>query len=88
MSGYIWGQVLDESGICLRGAVVEIVEGPGTGRKSGQPDDCEAWAYDGYEFRDLSLGATLTLRATAPGYQSQDSELLVPNGGPSIWPRT
>ena len=83
-SGFIWGQVLDQSGLCLHGAVVEIVQGPGTGRKSGQPDECDAWAYVGYEFRDLPLGATVTLRATAPEYQPEDSELRVPNGGPPI----
>ena len=46
-SGYLWGQVVDESGLCLRGAMVEIVEGPGVGQKSGQPDQCDAWAYVG-----------------------------------------
>jgi hypothetical protein len=81
MSGFIWGQVLKESGVCIRGAVVEIVDGPGIGLKSGQPDECGAWDYVGYEFRDLPLGATVTLRATALGYQLEDRELVVRNGG-------
>jgi len=81
-NGYIWGHVLDQSGLCLHGAEVEIVDGPGVGLKSGQSDGCAAWDYDiGYEFRDLQLGATVTLRATTPGYQPQNRELVVQNGG-------
>lgn len=83
-SGFIWGQVLKESGMCIRGAVVEIVDGPGIGLKSGQPDECDAWDYVGYEFHDLPLGATVTLRATASGYQPADRELLVRNGGEPV----
>jgi hypothetical protein len=80
-SGFIWGQVLKESGLCIRGAMVEIIEGPGMGRKSGQPDNCGAWDYDGFSFDDLPLGATVTLRATASGYQPEDREIVVPAGG-------
>ena len=80
-SGFIWGQVLEESGVCIRGAMVEIVEGPGIGRKSGQPDNCGPWDYDGFWFNDLPSGATVTLRATASGYQPEDSVVVVPNGG-------
>ena len=84
MSGFIWGQVLKESGLCIRGAVVEIVGGPGIGLKSGQPDECGAWDYVGYELRDLPLGATVTLRATALGYQQEDRELVVRSGGEPV----
>jgi hypothetical protein len=83
-SGFIWGQVLDQSGLCLDGGVVEIVDGPGIGEKSGQPDGCNAWDYVGYEFRDLPAGATVTLRATASGYQPQDRELVVPSSGEPV----
>lgn len=83
--GFISGYVLDQSGVCLSGAVVEIVEGSGVGRKSNQSGGCTAWDYGNeYEFRDLQLGATVTLRATAPGYQSQDRELVVQNGGSPV----
>ena len=64
--------------------MVEIVRGPGIGRKSGQPDDCDAWDYVAYEFPDLPLGATVTLLAATPGYQPQASELKVPSGGSPI----
>ena len=84
-SGFIYGYVVDQSGICIRGAMVQIVEGPGTGRKSGQADACAAWDYGGeYEFRDLPGGATVTLRASAPGYRSEDRQVVAENGGPGV----
>jgi hypothetical protein len=63
--------------------MVEIVEGPGTTRKSGQPDppECDPWGEVGFMFDDLPLGATVTLRATASGYQPEDREMVVPAGG-------
>jgi hypothetical protein len=83
MTGFIWGQVLDKSGLCIRGGMVEIVAGPGTGRKTGQPDDCGAWDYTGFEFSDLPYRATVTLRASAPGFSPQDREVVALNdGGP------
>jgi hypothetical protein len=81
MSGFIWGQVLVESGACIRGAMVEIVEGSGMGRKSPQPDNCNAWDYDGFWFNDLPLGTTVTIRATASGYEPEDRDVVVPGGG-------
>ena len=81
--GYIWGHVVDDSGICLRGAVVEIIAGPGTGRKATQEIECTAWDYAaGYEFRDLPMGVVLTLRATRNGYRPQERDLVTGNGGP------
>jgi hypothetical protein len=84
-SGYIWGFVVGVSGACVHGAVVEIVQGPGTGRKSAQADGCSAWDYSGgYEFRNVPMGATVALRASAPGYGSQVRELVVQNGGSGV----
>jgi hypothetical protein len=80
-TGLIWGQVLDSSGVCLDGGVVQIVAGPGAGRLSGQPDGCDAWDYVGFELRDLPLGAMVTLRASAPGHRSEDRQLVTPAGG-------
>jgi hypothetical protein len=60
---------------------VEIVDGPGAGRASGQPDECDAWDYVGFEFRDLPLGGTVTLRASAPGYRPEDRQLITQEGG-------
>jgi hypothetical protein len=81
LSGFIWGQVLDESGVCLRGGTVEIVEGPGTGLTSGQPDSRGAWDYVGYDLRNLPLGASVTLRASAQGYRSEDRVVVANNRG-------
>jgi hypothetical protein len=83
LSGIIWGQVLGEGEGCIRGGMVEIVAGPGIGRTSGQPDPplCNPWGEDGFWFYDLPLGATVTLRATAPGYQPEDCDVVVPRGG-------
>jgi hypothetical protein len=83
-NGFIWGQVLEASGACIREGEVEIVAGPGIGRKSGQPEVCGAWDYVGYEFGDLPVGATVTLRAGAPGYRSEERELVVRNGGEPV----
>jgi hypothetical protein len=82
--GFIWGQVLEASGMCIRGGEVEIVAGPGIRRKSGQHEVCGAWDYVGYEFGDLPVGATVTLRAGAPGYRSEERELVVRNGGEPV----
>jgi len=81
MTGFIWGQVIDSTGLCIRGAIVEIVNGLATGHSSRQPDECDAWSYVGYEFRNLPIGATETLRAMAPGYQSQEQQVVAGNGG-------
>lgn len=81
MGGFIWGQVLDSSGVCLPGGMVRIVAGPGTGRASGQPDGCDAWDYGGFSLGDLPLGATVTLRAGAPGHRSEERQLVTQAGG-------
>jgi len=84
MTGFIWGTVVDAAGICIPGATISIVDGPGAGRQSGQPDECNAWDSDGFEFRNLPLDAMVTLRANAPGYQSQERQVRVGNGGPPV----
>ena len=81
-AAYVWGHVVMDSGICIPGAMVEIIAGPGTGRKETQKGPCDAWSYAaGYEFRDLPLGVTVKLRATAKGYGPQERELVTQNGG-------
>ena len=79
--GFIWGQVLDSSGVCLHGGMVQIVDGPGAGRASTQPEVCDAWDYVGFELGDLPLGATVTLRASAPGYRAEERRVVTPAGG-------
>ena len=77
-NGFIWGHVLGpSSGVCLTGAVVEIIAGPGTGQKGVQTEPCDAWSYvAGYAFHNLPVGATVTLRATRQGYVPQERETV------------
>lgn len=80
---FIWGHVLDESGLCILGASVEIVSGPGAGRKAIQEEVCGAWDHvAGFEFRGLPLGVTVTLRASRDGYEAQQRSLVTGRGGP------
>jgi hypothetical protein len=83
--GYVWGHVVMDSGVCISGAVVTVLEGPGMGRSMRQEGPCDAWSYAvGFEFADLPLGARVKLGATADGYDSQELEIVVGNGGPPV----
>lgn len=86
MTGWIWGEVLDSRGACVHQGVVEIIDGPGAGRVSNQPDGCDAWDEPGFEFDDLPIGATLTLRAKAPGYVSEVRQVSVPDRQAGVTP--
>jgi hypothetical protein len=81
MNGFVWGHVVDSTGVCLHGGTVEIVGGPGAGRISRQPDGCDAWDYVGFTFDSLPVGATVTLHASARGHGSEDRQVAVQNGG-------
>jgi hypothetical protein len=86
--GLIWGQVLNQEGICIADAVVEIVGGPVAGRQTIQKGPCDVWGdwvtiVAGYEFHDLPIGVTLKLRATKEGYRPQERETFTGNGP---WP--
>jgi hypothetical protein len=73
----IWGQVLQNTGGCIADAVVEIVNGPGAGRKTIQKGPCDAWDGEaGYVFGDLPSGVTVKLRATKEGYRPQELEAV------------
>ena len=72
-SGYVWGHVVNDQGQCLVDAAVEIVAGTHTGQKVVQQEVCSVWEDSvGFEFRDLPVGATITLRATKEGYQPRE----------------
>jgi hypothetical protein len=81
-SASIWGYVVDGSGICLSGVNIEIVSGPGTGRKVAQTVPCNAWDYgNGFAFDGLPTGSAVTLRATKPGYVQRDVEVVTRTAG-------
>ena len=70
---FLWGMVVDQAGVCIVGATVQVVSGQGLGQSMTQTTPCDAWAYDGgVVFRDLTPGVEMTLRASASGYTAQE----------------
>ena len=83
-SGFIWGHVIEGSGVCIIDAVVEIVAGPNAGQKVVQKESCSAWDEGGFEFKDLPLGVTIRLRATKEGYQPKEVETMAVTHGSAL----
>ena len=79
---FLWGMVVDESGVCIVGATVQVVHGQGVGQSITQVTPCDAWSYDGgVMFRDLTPDVEMTLRASAPGYAAQEKTVVPSLGG-------
>lgn len=77
----LWGMVISESGICIDGATVQVVQGDRPGEKITQATPCDAWGYDGgFVITGVLSGVPVTLRASAAGYASQDLT-VIPAGG-------
>ena len=77
----LWGLVVDETGVCIAGAAVQVVRGQGLGQSVTQTTPCDAWAYDGgVVLRDLTPGVEMTFRASASGYAAQERN-VVPSSG-------
>lgn len=77
----VWVMVIAESGACIDGATVEIVDGQGLGQKLTQKADCDYWAYSGgVTFPGLTPRVNLTLRASAAGYVTED-KTIAPKAG-------
>lgn len=82
---FIWVLVLAPSGACIPGGTIYVVGGPAAGRTFLQDSDCTAWAYSGgVLFRGLSVGATMTLRASAPGYSSVEKTAVAATWGQAV----
>ena len=78
----LWGMVIDETGVCIVGATVQVVRGQGLGQSMTQITPCDAWSYDGgVMFRDLTPGVEMTLRASASGYAAQEKTVVPSLGG-------
>src|SRR6476659_6137184 len=76
-SNALSGMVVENSGVCIDGAKVEIVDGQGVGRNMIQMSPCSAWDSEGgFVFRDLNPDVALTVRASAAGYAAQQKTLL------------
>jgi hypothetical protein len=81
---WLWGMVVDEAGVCIVGATVQVVRGQNLGQSITQTTPCDAWAYyGGVDFRDLTPGEEMTLRASASGYAAQE-RTVVPSLGPQM----
>jgi hypothetical protein len=73
--------VIDQSGICILGATIEVTSGQAAGQRATQTDGCDAWDFAEIVFKDLKPGVEMTLRASASGYVSQE-KAVVPTLGP------
>jgi len=79
---FLWGMVIDGSGICVPNATIEIVDGQAVGQRIRQETPCGAWDYGGgFTIKELTSGVALTVRASAPGFVTQE-ETFVPTPGP------
>jgi hypothetical protein len=79
-SGWLWVMVIDASGMCIDGAVIEVVSGQGKGFTGTPAATCDAWnPFGGYILYGLVPDDSLTMRASAPGFL--DSEKLLYTSG-------
>jgi hypothetical protein len=57
-------------------AKVEIVGGQAIGQSATNEGDCDPWGFGGAFFRGLRAGIAVTVRASAPGYLSQEITIM------------
>ena len=82
----MYGIVVDESGTCIKGATATIIGGARHGEVVTQVTPCSAHEEHngGFAIRKLASGQVLTVRGSAPGYESRD--VIRPISGPSFEP--
>ena len=81
----LWGMVIaeDGGGLCIPGATITVIAGPGTGQSQVQETPCNVWGYGGgFVFKDLTPNASMMLRASAPGYVTKEVGASSPSSGP------
>ena len=62
-----------ESGICVDGAAIHVLDGPEQGQTATNVGPCDYWGYDnGFTFRDLTPNVQMTFRISAAGYRTAD----------------
>ena len=77
----VWGMVIDSTGGCVDNATVEIVGGEPFGQTITQTTPCSVWDYGGGFFLEgLTPGQEITLRASAPGWSTEE-KTFVPCSG-------
>jgi hypothetical protein len=75
------GFVVNENGVCIENATVHVVSGRRRGESQLQETPCNAWGYGGgFLFKNLIPGVPMTLRASAPGWTTQE-ETFMPSTG-------
>jgi hypothetical protein len=71
---FLLGLIIDETGACIVGASVQVLDGQRAGESMTQETPCDAWGYSGgFEFDSLTPGVPMTLRASAQGYVDRDT---------------
>ena len=82
-SAWVWAMVVGEdgSGLCILDATVEVVAGQGLGQCATQSEPCDIWWVGGVDFRNLTPGVEMTLRASASGYVPEEKTVIPKTGG-------
>jgi hypothetical protein len=81
---WLWAMVVEDSGICILDATIEVICGQAFGQIGTQTEECNVWGYSGgVIFTGLRPGLTMTLRASARGYAPQE-KIVVPTLGPQM----
>jgi hypothetical protein len=80
----LWGMVVEQSGACVESAMVEVVRGQAQGQRMMQETPCDVWAYGGgFVFKDLTPGVEMTVRASAPGWSTEEKTFAAGEQGES-----
>ena len=82
-NGWIWAMAVERTGACIADATFEIVSAQGpSGDIIRQETPCSVWDYGGgIMLRNLTTGVAMTLRASAPGYNTVERSLFPKVGG-------
>ena len=71
---FLLGLIIEDSGACIVGASVRVLDGQRAGEIRMQETPCDVWGYSGgFEFDSLTPGVPMTLRASAPNYVDLDT---------------
>jgi len=77
--------VIEATGACVEGATVQLIVGNIVVQSATQTDPCDTRDYGGIIFNELPAGE-LTLRASAPGYATQDTTGTATFGRSAVGP--
>ena len=82
----LFGAVVDSFFVCIPDAMVEVVRGQAQGQRMTQRTPCDLYDAPGFVLSGLSPGVEMTLRASAPGWSTEE-KTFVPHSGlqPSVF---